>query len=142
MRSGMVAIALAVPLSLLSCGSATAGSGGEIAAEPGKVFTLASGDTARLTGAELTVTLTGVGQDSRCPTGVQCVWEGDAVVKVRVTAGTAPPADHELHTSGRFETAITVAGHELRLVDLKPYPRSGAAPSADRYRADFTLTPR
>ncbi|MFI6318641.1 hypothetical protein ACIBG8_14025 [Nonomuraea sp. NPDC050556] len=134
MRMGMVVLALAVPMSLLSCGSATAGG-----VEPGKVFTLAVGDTARLADPEYAVTLTGVGQDSRCPEGVQCVWEGDAVVTVRITAGTAAPTEHELHTNARFATAVTVAGHELRLVALNPHPKQGVTLAADSYRADFTL---
>lgn len=133
-RMGMVVLALAVPLSLLSCGSATAGT-----AEPGKVFTLGVGETARLAGQEYEVTLKGVGQDSRCPEGVQCVWEGDAVVTVRITAGNAAPAEHELHTNARFATAVTVAGCELRLVALNPHPKQGVTLAADGYRADFTL---
>ena len=43
-------------------------------------FTLAPGQTAQVEGGGLRVTFYGVSADSRCPTGVTCVWEGDAAL--------------------------------------------------------------
>lgn len=69
-----------------------------------------------------TVTFVRVRDDSRCPTGVQCIWEGDAAVELRVTGGTAEPATLELHTNDRFARESRALGLTIRLERLDPYP--------------------
>ncbi|MGI5163309.1 hypothetical protein ACQEU3_03030 [Spirillospora sp. CA-253888] len=150
MGSCLVTLALTVPMMLLGCGSASSapgeGGGGDggpgpagTPVEPGEVFTLAPGGSARLAGGAVTVTFKGVAGDSRCPTGAQCVWEGDATVTVAVAEGGGGPAGHELHTTLK-PAEVAVGGYTLRLVALNPYPRQGAPVAARDYRADFTLT--
>ncbi|MGK5555736.1 hypothetical protein ACSNOI_29375 [Actinomadura kijaniata] len=139
MRSGLAALALALPVALLACGPADAGRRGDTVGE-GRTFTLAPGGTARLEGADLAVTFTRVSQDSRCPRGVQCVWEGDVTVDVEAVTGGKATA-HRLNLN-REPTGVTVAGHDLRLVAIRPDRVAGRPVPAGDYRADFTLTRR
>ena len=80
-----------------------------------------------------------VANDSRCPTDVQCVWEGDATVSVQVTSTSAGGASYELHTSGRFARELTHEAYRVTLVRLDPSRRSTAALSASDYRATFVV---
>ncbi len=64
-----------------------------------------------------TVRFTGVTADSRCPSGAQCIWAGDAAVTFLV-GGTQTVT---LHTT-EGQSSILVAGRLLTLVSLAPYP--------------------
>ncbi|MQY09375.1 hypothetical protein [Actinomadura macrotermitis] len=129
-----VPVAVALPLLAAVCGAARLTPEPERTVEPGAVFTLAPGGSARLAGTDLTVTFEGVGADSRCPVGVQCVWEGDATVKISDGAAT-----HELHTSEGAVRSVRTHGHELELVDLTPARRADAAIEAADYRAGLRI---
>ena len=99
---------------------------------------LAPGQSARADG--LTVTFDGVSADSRCPIGVQCVWEGDAVVVVTVREPSREAANLELHTSGRYPREGTYGRYRVRLVSLAPQPREGEGVPAGEYRATVLVS--
>ena len=95
---------LATVLTLL-LGFAACTSGGrlETPSQPqvalGEAFTLKPGQSASVQDGALRVRFESVINDSRCPRGVTCIWEGDAVVAVSTHRGNAANR-HELHTSG------------------------------------------
>jgi hypothetical protein len=81
------------------------------------------------------VVLMKVENDSRCPQGVVCVWQGDAEVHLGISSNmldiTAPAV---LHT-GIEPRSVVRYGYEFRLDSLTPPARSGPQiPQAD-YRA-------
>lgn len=81
--------------------------------------------------------------DSRCPLGVQCVWEGQAVVTLEVSGDEVVPERVELTLRAGVEAAArAVAGRELRLLGVDPYPREGVTASRDEYVATIDLRPR
>jgi hypothetical protein len=90
-------------------------------------FDLRAGGSVVIASDQLRISLQEVRNDSRCAVDVQCVWEGDAEVVLRVEA---PPAHHEdvvLHTSGHNGPDAKVAdvlGHRFELKDLKPANKS------------------
>jgi len=101
--------------------------------------TLAIGRSARVPDTNVTVTVDDVTEDSRCPTGVTCIWEGDAVVKVRVTEGKAKPATYLLHTSGRFSRTATHGKLKLQLAGVKPYPAADTRIPRTAYRVALSV---
>jgi hypothetical protein len=103
----------------------------------GREFTLAVGQSA-VVDDDVRLTLKGVSEDSRCPIDVTCVWEGDAKVSVEVITPT-PRAEHELHTSARFDREAKHGAYRITLVKLEPAPRSTAPPSAADYRATLLV---
>ena len=103
----------------------------------GREFTLAPGQSA-VVNDELRLTLKSVTDDSRCPVDVTCVWEGDAKVAVEVITPT-PRAEHELHTSARFDHEAKHGAYRVTLVKLEPAPRSTTAISTGDYRATFVV---
>ncbi len=102
--------------------------------------TLRAGGTYDVPGRGATVTFVRVTEDSRCPTGVNCVWEGDAAVELRVQAGAAAPATVQLHTNDRFDREATAGGLRLRLESLEPYPQADRAIAAGDYRIVLSIS--
>jgi hypothetical protein len=99
---------------------------------------LAPGETARVDG--LTVKFDGVSDDSRCPLGVQCFWEGDAVVMVAVSAPAQAGGNLELHTAGRYPREGTYGRYKIELTALVPQPKEGEPVPAADYRATLRVT--
>ena len=120
----------------VGCGSATGPNDVRLAEE----FTLAPGESARIQGESLTVAFDSVTSDSRCPTNVNCVWEGDAVVAVTLSQPGRERATVELHTSGRFARTAGYGDLEVALVTLAPQPREGSPISQTAYRATLQVT--
>jgi hypothetical protein len=95
-------------------GPSDPGLGQEVALKPGESVTIA--------GEGLRLVFRGVPTDSRCPTGVTCVWAGDAVVQLSAHKPPNPQATAELHTDLAAQRETTYAGYRVRLVGLAPYP--------------------
>jgi len=104
-------------------------------------FVLAIGQTVRLAGTSTTVRLEAVPQDSRCPATVQCVWAGNAEVRLLISAGPAP-VETSVNT-GVEPRAATVGDLRIELLDLTPSPITGSAaiPSTE-YRARLRASRR
>jgi hypothetical protein len=97
-------------------------------------FVLAIGQSVHLAGTSTTVTFEAVPQDSRCPTNVQCVWAGNAEVRLRIATGNSR-VETSLNT-GVEPRSASAAGVQIELVEVTPAPVAGspAIPAGD-YRA-------
>jgi hypothetical protein len=60
--------------------------------------------------------------DSRCPSDVVCIWEGEGRVEIGLTVGDGPTVPVELSTGG--PRTATQGGFTITLVELAPYPVS------------------
>ena len=90
-------------------------------------FTLRFGQTATIAGKR--VTFADIA-DSRCPRDVNCVWEGDAAV--RLESGNEHVVLHTSQTAG--PTSAALAGVSLTLVEVKPERlRADEAPKKSEY---------
>jgi hypothetical protein len=97
------------------------------------------GETFDVPGRGGVVSFIRVIQDSRCPTGVTCVWEGDATVEVGVQRG-GQLERVQLHTNDRFAREGAAAGLRVRLVSLEPYPQADRSIPPDAYRVVLSIT--
>src|SRR5687768_8422128 len=68
-------------------------------------FQLRVGESVVVSGESLTVTMNGVPEDSRCPTGVQCVWAGNARVSVTLAKTGQAAQSFDLNTTLDPKTA-------------------------------------
>ncbi|HYC52202.1 MAG TPA: hypothetical protein VEB19_13900 [Gemmatimonadaceae bacterium] len=102
----------------------------EVTAMPDSDFDLRVGAAVRILGTPLLVRFDTVSEDSRCPTDAQCVWEGNATIRLSVdSAGKIQPV--ELRTSGTPQPA-SAFGHRIEYRALRPAPTTAAPiPSAD-----------
>jgi hypothetical protein len=132
----MTSWVMAACLAMAACGNKVGTPAGDTI-PLGREFTLAVGESA-LVDDDVRITLNSVTDDSRCPVDVTCVWEGDAKVSVEVIT-PSPRAEHELHTSSRFDREAKHGAYRITLVKLEPAPRSTAPPSSRDYRATLLV---
>jgi len=110
------------------------------APELAQPFDLKPAEVAAIEG--LQITFEGVSEDSRCPRGTQCAWAGDAAASFTMRKPPGAMLQRTLHTNGRFERQTEIDGFVVRLEELKPYPKDGAAIAPDDYRATVVVTRR
>lgn len=100
-------------------------------------FELSTGQSARVAGSDVVVTFEAVPADSRCPLDAQCVWAGNALVRLRVHT---PDLDSLVELNTTLEPRSgAVGGVTLELRDLEPTPRLGEPPENRRYRARLLI---
>jgi hypothetical protein len=130
-----------VPVLLLA---ACASGGGTAPTSPtpavNEEFILAPGQTATVKDALVRITFERVSEDSRCPTDVTCIWEGDATVVLRIKE-TADEVTREVHTQGDAPRSrkAPAGDYVVTLVRLDPMPRSTAPIEASAYRATLLI---
>lgn len=61
--------------------------------------------------------------DSRCPEGVQCIWQGEVTVKGDWTEN-GNKSSFEIHSVMSNQTKQPT-GYTVKIVDAKPYPKYG-----------------
>ena len=130
----------AVTVASVACASgSTASDVPEIA--PGEPFRLEVGEEIRLPSEDLTVHFSGVTGDSRCPTGVNCFWAGDAAVELRLVQGSEE-AVITVHTHGdrKYPRQAEAFGCTLHLEKLEPHPSSKGKIAPGDYVAELKLT--
>lgn len=102
-------------------------------------FQLRVGESVVVNGESLTVTMDAVPEDSRCPTGLQCLWAGNARVSVTLARTGQAAQSFDLNTTLDPKTA-TYLDYQIELVALDPYPTSRGGPiGQSKYRATFVV---
>jgi len=112
-----------------------------IQVQTGSEFDLVVNQQAVVEGTPLRIRFNGVSNESRCPSDVQCVWAGNAVVHLNLTSTGNPGSDVALNTTLDPKSA-DYAGYRVTLVGLKPYPRSGSPIPAGDYVASLRVERR
>lgn len=87
--------------------------------------------------SKLTVRFVELIEDSRCPTDTNCIWAGNAKIKVRVKKN-GRSHDLTLDTNGAGQT-VKVEGYSLKLTALTPEPRSNIRINRNGYVATFLI---
>ena len=90
-------------------------------------------------GTGIKVKFLSVIEDSRCPEGTNCIWAGVGRMKIRLRKAGKPAEEFELDTN-QMDKSITFEGHQIKLVTLTPYPKSGSAIKPAAYSATITIT--
>ncbi|HSH03887.1 MAG TPA: hypothetical protein VLL52_15330 [Anaerolineae bacterium] len=98
---------------------------------------LGVGDTITIDGVD--ITFVEVTEDSRCPVGVTCVWEGQ--VGVKLTLNTQNQLVGETTLTSVRAPQQTVGKHTVTLVEVgPPLNKDGSALTANDYYITLTLT--
>jgi len=114
-----------------------------IAADPPSTktpFTLKAGESKIVQGLNVTVGFTNVPTDSRCPSSVVCIWEGDAAVFMWLQEPGEERVEFNVHTSMHFGPSRVVNGYSVFLVDVVPYPVYGGDIDPADYVATIDVT--
>jgi len=122
-------IAFSLLFLMVSCKKDQDPAGSELNQE----LTLKTGDVRNLNPNNLSIKVLNI-SDSRCPTGVVCVWQGEATVTLEVKE--SPSFDQAIGTlilSTFHQPVDTVSGYIFRLIDVLPYPVYGVeVPEKDK----------
>ena len=85
------------------------------------------------------VCLDSVFNDSRCPNGAYCFWEGNAVVRLKFEKIPDQPEFFDLNTHRQFRTDTTIGGYTISLVGLDPVPSTEVRIPQSDYIAKITV---
>jgi hypothetical protein len=87
----------------------------------------------------ISIMLDSVTQDSRCPSGVECIWAGNAVARFIFIADNNS-TKFSLNTLSSFRRDTTIAGFKIELLSLKPYPEYPHPIKQEDYIAEIKIT--
>ena len=105
----------------------------------GQEFTLRAAESVRIAGTALVLTFDRVTEDSRCPTDVNCIWAGNAVVRLATRVAGVTHGPIELHTTTADKRETPVDGYRVQLVRLMPTRTQGTTLTQDQYIATLTV---
>lgn len=88
---------------------------------------------------KLTVKFVSVIEDSRCPTGANCIWAGNAKIQIKITNRKGVSKIFELNTNLEPQT-VKFEGYEIKLGALIPHPKADTPTDTNSYTATFSLT--
>ncbi len=73
-------------------------------------------------------------EDSRCPKNTNCVWEGQAMVKVKIKTESGEYESLLNLRKGRPEEAFsTIEGYTYQIIAVEPYPVAGSKIKKEEY---------
>jgi hypothetical protein len=104
----------------------------------GQEFELKINQEATIEGEGLGVVFDSVLEDSRCPDGVDCIWSGNAKIRIRSSKQKQTPATIELNTDAGPKSS-SYLNYEIRLVGLKPRPKPSEAVQPHEYEATLII---
>ena len=85
----------------------------------------------------ISVTFEGVMEDSRCPAGVQCVWEGNA--SIRLTLASDGDSRLSILNSALQPQRVSFLGYTIGYSSLHPYPESTDRVDPSEYVARISI---
>lgn len=89
--------------------------------------------------SKLTVKFVELVEDSRCAEGTNCVWAGNATIKVSIKQGGEPEEIFEMNTNLGAKGA-TFGGYAIYLTSLTPTPKANVRINRNAYTATFSIS--
>ena len=105
-------------------------------------FQLRVNQTISLESYNIKVNFLNVTEDSRCPSGVTCIWQGEVKIFVKIIENNQDLGDFSL-TSRTGETNLAIQvfdGHLIQMIKIEPYPTSGKKILLSDYVATFVIS--
>jgi hypothetical protein len=108
---------------------------------PGEPVTLALNQSAILEPDQLKITFNKVTEDSRCPTNMECLWEGRAVVELTFTKGGESFTESlaTISSMSGLSDMTMIFDREVKLLEVTPYPQNSASITAGDYRVKIVV---
>jgi hypothetical protein len=116
-------------------------------------ITLAPGQSAAVTGTDLTITFHSVVSDERCPSEIECAASGPVTISLSIQQGTGDPTDFTLQSftdlNGRspnvqFEGVTNrteLGGYVIQIAGVTPYPQNlNTEIEASEYRVALLIS--
>jgi hypothetical protein len=135
-RSGFLLVVFSIFLIASGCSQP-----GQITANLGQDVSIAVGQTVSLNGNDesLKIKFTEVVSDSRCATGVECIWQGEVSCRLEITYRNV--TNTKIITQPGLTSGPTSAefnGYNLKF-QVQPYPEAGKEIKNSEYRLQLTV---
>ena len=91
----------------------------------GEPFKLGVGQSVPIVDAGFSVGFDHVTSDSRCPSNVECIWEGNAAARTWAETSRADRTFFDLNTNPQFRGEASFIGFMVRLLNVAPHPFDG-----------------
>ena len=103
-----------------------------------KSIVLKYGELIKNTDYQISIVLDSVINDSRCPTGAECIWAGNAAVRF-VYSSANSKVSFVLNTLPSYRTDSLINGYRIRMTKLSPYPVLGVEIKQSDYKAEIEI---
>jgi len=110
--------------------------------EYNKPFTLGAGQTAFFRKNELIMQVAHVVEDSRCPAGVNCVWQGQVRLITSITTQDQQNDSLELTYQGGASADVNSRefdGFRIEITKVSPAPKEGEVIEGSDYRVSMKV---
>ena len=87
---------------------------------------------------QVRICLDSIFNDSRCPTGFECVWGGDALATFTLTKNKVV-RNFNLHANNRFQSDTLIDGITIKLIKISPYPVANQQINTSDYIAEIIV---
>ena len=104
-------------------------------------FDLRAGQKVSIDKKNLTLSFVSVIEDSRCPQGVDCIWAGNATVRITVTRAGGKAEQCDLKTDME-PPEKQVGAYRIDLIKLQPYPKQDVPIKSADYVARLIVRKR
>ena len=111
-----------------------------ITASLGQAFDIKVGQEASINSQQLTLRFLSVSEDSRCPRGENCIWEGNGKVNIELTGAGQTSHVVELNTAMSLKSEATYLSYKISLLGLQPYPSAGSTIEQSEYIATVRVS--
>ncbi len=103
-------------------------------------FSLSVNQTARIESENFDLKLLDVNNDSRCPSGVQCIWSGLVKIVIQVAKHERNAEFILIDKQGDPDLASqTFNGYLIKLIRVTPYPQKNQTIEIEDYRATLII---
>lgn len=99
---------------------------------------LENGNCLKIVDKEYEICLTSI-NDSRCPSNVVCVWEGDAEVEFNFKSNSENKI-FKLHTNDKFQQDTIINNLKIKLLNVFPYPNSNNPIDQIDYSVELSIS--
>jgi hypothetical protein len=100
---------------------------------------IAQGDCAGDAHTKTYICLDSVLNDSRCPNGVQCIWQGNAEARFKFIKSGDAPVFFNLNTYLGFTNDTIIGGYKFTLKSINPYPDIDHIILPGEYKAEILI---
>jgi len=129
-----IAVGIAsITISLAGCGETPA------QYNLGHNFTLRAGQSAQIAAEDLTLTFDKLLNDSRCPAGATCIWEGQAQCLVTIDL-KSKKEQITLTQPGSAESTTQIYDGYVISFNVTPYPKVNETNPPAMYRLNLNIT--
>jgi hypothetical protein len=106
----------------------------------GQAFDIKVGQEVSISSQQLILKFLSVSEDSRCPRGTICMWQGNGKVNIELTATGQTSEVVQLNTAMSLDSEATYLNYKISLLDLRPYPSAESTIQQSEYIATVRVT--